>query len=116
VEREIPKLATYLGHIHVNETYWYEAIHRWQNLRLLLEFIQRTVREGSVVEMPEKRLLQSLGWGDRYASRFRHEFPDPPARTSRSPPRWRRWRTASPGSPAATSPWSARRARGNRPS
>jgi integrase/recombinase XerD len=27
VEREIPKLATYLGHVHVNETYWYlEAI------------------------------------------------------------------------------------------
>ena len=23
VEREIPKLATYLGHVHVNETYWY---------------------------------------------------------------------------------------------
>jgi integrase len=27
VEREIPKLATYLGHVHVNDTYWYlEAI------------------------------------------------------------------------------------------
>jgi integrase len=27
VEREIPKLATYLGHAHVNETYWYlEAV------------------------------------------------------------------------------------------
>jgi integrase/recombinase XerD len=27
VEREIPKLATYLGHVHVNETYWYiEAV------------------------------------------------------------------------------------------
>jgi integrase len=27
VERELPKLATYLGHVHVNETYWYlEAI------------------------------------------------------------------------------------------
>lgn len=26
-EREIPKLATYLGHVHVNETYWYlEAV------------------------------------------------------------------------------------------
>jgi len=23
VERELPKLATYLGHVHVNETYWY---------------------------------------------------------------------------------------------
>src|SRR5262249_39844487 len=27
VEREIAKLATYLGHVHVNETYWYiEAV------------------------------------------------------------------------------------------
>jgi integrase/recombinase XerD len=27
VKREIPKLATYLGHVHVNETYWYiEAV------------------------------------------------------------------------------------------
>jgi site-specific recombinase XerD len=27
IEREIPKLATYLGHVHVNETYWYiEAV------------------------------------------------------------------------------------------
>lgn len=27
VEREIPKLATYLGHVHVNDTYWYlEAV------------------------------------------------------------------------------------------
>ena len=27
VEREIPKLATYLGHVHVNVTYWYvEAV------------------------------------------------------------------------------------------
>jgi integrase/recombinase XerD len=27
VEREIPKLATYLGHVHINETYWYiEAV------------------------------------------------------------------------------------------
>ena len=23
VERELPKLATYLGHVHVNDTYWY---------------------------------------------------------------------------------------------
>lgn len=27
VEREIPKLSTYLGHVHVNDTYWYlEAV------------------------------------------------------------------------------------------
>ena len=27
VEREMPKLTTYLGHVHVNETYWYiEAV------------------------------------------------------------------------------------------
>ena len=27
VERERPKLTTYLGHVHVNDTYWYlEAV------------------------------------------------------------------------------------------
>ena len=27
VERELPKLSTYLGHVHVADTYWYiEAI------------------------------------------------------------------------------------------
>jgi integrase len=27
VERELPKLSTYLGHVHANETYWYlEAV------------------------------------------------------------------------------------------
>lgn len=27
VERELPKLATYLGHVHVHDTYWYlEAV------------------------------------------------------------------------------------------
>jgi hypothetical protein len=27
VERELPKLSTYLGHVHVNVTYWYlEAV------------------------------------------------------------------------------------------
>ena len=27
VERELPKLAAYLGHVHINETYWYlEAV------------------------------------------------------------------------------------------
>jgi integrase len=27
VEQELPKLATYLGHVHVNDTYWYlEAV------------------------------------------------------------------------------------------
>jgi hypothetical protein len=27
VEREMPRLATYLGHVHVNQTYWYlEAV------------------------------------------------------------------------------------------
>lgn len=27
VEREMPKLATYLGHVHINDTYWYlEAV------------------------------------------------------------------------------------------
>jgi integrase len=33
VEREIPKLATYLGHVHVNESYWYlEAVPELLNL------------------------------------------------------------------------------------
>ena len=27
VERELPKLSTYLGHVHLNDTYWYlEAV------------------------------------------------------------------------------------------
>ena len=27
VERELPKLSTYLGHVHTHETYWYlEAV------------------------------------------------------------------------------------------
>jgi hypothetical protein len=27
VERELPKLSTYLGHVHVSDTYWYiEAV------------------------------------------------------------------------------------------
>jgi hypothetical protein len=27
VERELPKLSTYLGHVHTNDTYWYlEAV------------------------------------------------------------------------------------------
>jgi hypothetical protein len=32
VEREIPRLATYLGHVHVNETYW--------NLQAVPELLQ----------------------------------------------------------------------------
>jgi len=41
VEREIPKLATYLGHVHVNETYWYlEAVPE------LLQLASEYVREG----------------------------------------------------------------------
>lgn len=41
VERELPKLATYLGHVHINETYWYlEAVPELLQLaceRLLVE-------------------------------------------------------------------------------
>jgi len=41
VERELPKLATYLGHVHVSETYWYlEAVPELLELaceRLLAE-------------------------------------------------------------------------------
>ena len=41
VDRELPKLATYLGHVHINETYWYlEAVPELLELaceRLLAE-------------------------------------------------------------------------------
>lgn len=41
VEREIPKLATYLGHVHVNETYWYlEAVP--ELLELATRRLERT--------------------------------------------------------------------------
>jgi integrase len=44
VEREIPKLATYLGHVHVNETYWYlEAVP--ELLQLATERLQRSQPE-----------------------------------------------------------------------
>jgi integrase/recombinase XerD len=45
VEREIPKLATYLGHVHVNETYWYvEAVPE------LLELAARRLESPKGVE------------------------------------------------------------------
>jgi integrase len=45
VEREIPKLATYLGHVHVNETYWYlEAVPE------LLELAARRLESPEGVE------------------------------------------------------------------
>jgi integrase/recombinase XerD len=45
VEREIPKLATYLGHVHVNETYWYiEAVPE------LLELATRRLESPKEVE------------------------------------------------------------------
>jgi integrase len=41
VEREIPRLATYLGHVHVNETYWYiEAVP--ELLQLATERLERS--------------------------------------------------------------------------
>jgi len=44
VEREIPRLATYLGHVHVNETYWYiEAVP--ELLQLATERLMRARRE-----------------------------------------------------------------------
>lgn len=44
VERELPKLATYLGHVHVNDTYWYlEAVP--ELLQLAIDrLIEREVR------------------------------------------------------------------------
>jgi hypothetical protein len=45
VEREIPKLATYLGHVHANETYWYiEAVPE------LLELAARRLESPKEVE------------------------------------------------------------------
>jgi integrase/recombinase XerD len=45
VERAIPKLATYLGHVHVNETYWYiEAVPE------LLELAARRLESPKEVE------------------------------------------------------------------
>jgi integrase len=44
VEREIPKLATYLGHVHVNDTYWYiEAVPE-----LLQLATERLTRQGNL--------------------------------------------------------------------
>ena len=44
VERELPKLTTYLGHVHVNDAYWYlEAVP--ELLQLATErLIQREAR------------------------------------------------------------------------
>lgn len=44
VERELPKLATYLGHAHVNDTYWYiEAVP--ELLQLATERVRRQRKE-----------------------------------------------------------------------
>jgi len=46
VERELPKLATYLGHVHVNETYWYlEAVPE-----LLQLATQRLMKQAKEIE------------------------------------------------------------------
>jgi integrase/recombinase XerD len=45
VEREMPKLSTYLGHVHVNDTYWYiEAVP--ELLQLATERLMRTRTQG----------------------------------------------------------------------
>lgn len=45
VERELPKLATYLGHVHINETYWYlEAVP--ELLQLATERVLDSRKEG----------------------------------------------------------------------
>ncbi len=45
VEREMPKLSTYLGHVHVNDTYWYiEAVP--ELLRLATERLVDKNQEG----------------------------------------------------------------------
>lgn len=47
VEREIPKLSTYLGHVHINQTYWYlEAVP--ELLRLATErLVEKHTEVGS---------------------------------------------------------------------
>jgi integrase/recombinase XerD len=46
VERELAKLATYLGHVHVNDTYWYlEAVH--ELLQLAAARLETAVGEGA---------------------------------------------------------------------
>ena len=43
-EREMPKLSTYLGHVHVADTYWYiEAVP--ELLRLATERLERRGEE-----------------------------------------------------------------------
>ena len=45
VERELPKLATYLGHVHSNETYWYlEAVP--ELLQLATERVLNSRKDG----------------------------------------------------------------------
>lgn len=47
VERELPKLATYLGHVHVNETFWYlEAVPELLQLATL-RLMKQTKEVGS---------------------------------------------------------------------
>jgi hypothetical protein len=53
-----------------------QAALRWQQLQALLGFLQQSVQR-RVVELSTDQLLGSLGWVSHYASRFRHEFPDP---------------------------------------
>ncbi len=44
VERELPKLATYLGHVHINETYWYlEAVP--ELLQLATQWLMKQAKE-----------------------------------------------------------------------
>ena len=44
VERELPKLSTYLGHVHVADTYWYiEAVP--ELLRLATDCATRPLRK-----------------------------------------------------------------------
>jgi len=44
IERELPKLSTYLGHVHVNDTYWYlQAVPELLQLATQ-RLIQREVR------------------------------------------------------------------------
>jgi hypothetical protein len=95
VERELPKLSTYLGHVDVNDTYWYlEAVPERQAsphtiagyrdfFRLLLRFAKKRLSK-----MPSQIRIEDLDalfialhvgdfkQGQYYYIRVGEEYPD----------------------------------------
>ena len=59
VERELPKLATYLGHVHINETYWYlEAVP--ELLQLATDRLIENAGGSTMISAGLPSLLQSF--------------------------------------------------------